>query len=249
MTISPIHRPTFVNALGISLGQELGPFSGLMAARFLKLICRTTMMLWWVCAAGKYSDLVHASIDFVVDWQHRPFCPQELCMCWLGNRCRFWTGFPKQMCQTFCISLVWRVCSCGISKLRYLHDGGLDKLQLESALLCNEKYIYVHIVMEAAEIWSIFTVKLWLLLKLLLFILQCFCLNKEFFFLLLDHISWINIEHRFLYFLNTFLGSMSKLPFLWKNFVRIIPDKCLGLFHDIGLFEYLGLFHDTRLVE
>ena len=141
MTISPIHRPTFVNALGISLGQELGPFSGLMAARFLKLICRTTMMLWWVCAAGKYSDLVHASIDFVVDWQHRPFCPQELCMCWLGNRCRFWTGFPKQMCQTFCISLVWRVCSCGISKLRYLHDGGLDKLQLESALLCNEKYI------------------------------------------------------------------------------------------------------------
>ena len=79
--------------------------------------------------------------------------------------------------------------------------------------------------------------------------------------MLLDHISWINVEHRFLCFLNTFLGSMSKLPFLWKNFVRIIPDKCLGLFHDIGLFEclglfhniglfeYLGLFHDTRLVE
>ena len=76
-----------------------------------------------------------------------------------------------------------------------------------------------------------------------------FLLEQGVFFLLLDHISWINIEHRFLYFLNTFLGSMSKLPFLWKNFVRIIPDKCLGLFHDIGLFEYLGLFHDTRLVE
>ena len=73
--------------------------------------------------------------------------------------------------------------------------------------------------------------------------------------------SITSLEERFLYFLNTFLGSMSKLPFLWKNFVRIIPDKCLGLFHDIGLFEclglfhniglfeYLGLFHDTRLVE
>ena len=206
MTISPIHRPTFVNALGISLGQELGPFSGLMAARFLKLICRTTTMLWWVCGAGKYSDLVHASIDFVVDWRHRPFCPQELCMCWLGNRCRFWTGFPKQMCQTFCISLVWRACSCGISKLQYLHDGGLDKLQLESALSCNEKYIYVYI-MEAAQIWSIFTVKPWPLLWLLSFILRCVYLNKAFvtwshflgqdwtkIFAFLDYISWINVE-------------------------------------------------------
>ena len=42
-------------------------------------------------------------------------------------------------------------------------------------------------------------------------------------FLLLDHISWVKVEQRFLDFLITFLGSTSNLPFLWKNFVRIIP--------------------------
>ena len=39
-------------------------------------------------------------------------------------------------------------------------------------------------------------------------------------FLLLDHISWVR---RFFDFLITFLRSMLNLPFLWKNFVRIIP--------------------------
>ena len=38
--IFPIHRLTFVYAPGTRFGQKLGPFSGRMAARFLKLICR-----------------------------------------------------------------------------------------------------------------------------------------------------------------------------------------------------------------
>ena len=126
--------------------------------------------------------------------------------------CQFWTGFLKQMCGTFCISLVWRVwrdCSCGISKLWYLQDCGLDKLQLELALSCNEKYIYVYI-MEAAQIWSIFTVKPWPLLWLLSFILHCVYLNKasvtwsHFLFQgwtkfldFLITIFWINVEQCF----------------------------------------------------
>ena len=126
--------------------------------------------------------------------------------------CQFWTGFLKQMCGTFCISLVWRVwrdCSCGISKLWYLQDCGLDKLQLELALSCNGKIHLCIYIMEATEIWSIFTVKLWPLLWLL-FTLQCFCFNKEFFcfvtrshlldqcwtkvFVFLEHIFRINVQ-------------------------------------------------------
>ena len=38
------------------------------------------------------------------------------------------------------------------------------------------------------------------------------------FVLLLDHISWINVEQRFLYFLNTFFGSMSSF------------ERCTGIF-------------------
>ena len=130
MTICPSYRLTFVDALGISHGQKLGSFSDLMVARFLKPICSMLLMSWcrWRIIGSCPLWLIDNTSHFV--W------------------CQFWIGFLKQMCGTFCISLVWRVwrdCSCGISKLWYLQDCGLDKLQLELALSCNEKYIYVYI--------------------------------------------------------------------------------------------------------
>ena len=129
MTICPSYRLTFVDALGISHGQELGSFSDLMVGRF------------------------HVA-DELVQMENYRILSMPVLILWLIDNtsrfvwCQFWTGFLKQMCGTFCISLVWRVwrdCSCGISKLWYLQDCGLDKLQLELALSCNEKYIYVHI--------------------------------------------------------------------------------------------------------
>ena len=130
MTICPSYRLTFVDALGISHGQKLGSFSDLMVARFLKPICSMLLMSWcrWRIIGSCPLWLIDNTSHFV--W------------------CQFWIGFLKQMFRTFCISLVWRVwrdCSCGISKLWYLQDCGLDKLQLELALSCNEKYIYVYI--------------------------------------------------------------------------------------------------------
>ena len=68
----------------------------------------------------------------------------------------------------------------------YIYNGGRRNL----------KYFYSQIMAAAAAVVVVvhFTM---------------FLLEQEGFFLLLDHISWINIEQRFLYFLNTFFGSMS----------------------------------------
>ena len=198
--------------------------------------------------------------------------------------CQFWTGFLKQMCGTFCISLVWRVwrdCSCGISKLWYLQDCGLDKLQLELALSCNEKIHLCIYIMEAANFCQTMAAAVVVVVHFTMFLLEQGgffvtrshlldqCWTKVFVFL--EHIFRINVqlwkmhwhlqillewwsflvsllEPRILSWrwewrlsswvslleLRTFIMKVRMKivilgkfgfgwPFLWKNFVRIVP--------------------------
>ena len=64
------------------------------------------------------------------------------------------------------------------------------------------------------------------------------------------HFSLCLLEQGICYLI-TFISRINvKLVVSLEEFCKNYSiDKCLGLFHDIGLFEYLCLFHDIGLFE